>query len=192
LQISPTEHIGLGLHRGSDPDRGAPGRHASVRRWCCYTSREMPADLSDSRSRTHPESGPTDANRCHSLLLAGQAILGPDLHEWLFLRVREIWLRFVVVSDALVPTELHAHCAAYEASIGISPLPSVKPSRDATALDGNHLEPSMSSTALLSSGVSSKRSCRHSPGQPTSTRSLSVASRRSARFSAATCAQQSY
>jgi hypothetical protein len=50
-------------------------------------------------------------------------------------------------------------------------------------LDSSHPEPSMSSTTLRSSRVSSKRSCRHSPGQPTSTRSLSAASRRSARFS---------
>jgi hypothetical protein len=31
--------------------------------------------------------GPVGATRCHSLLLAGQAILGADLHAWLFLLV---------------------------------------------------------------------------------------------------------
>jgi hypothetical protein len=49
--------------------------------------REALVSLSDFRSRTHPEFGPADATRCHSLLLAGQAILQPDLHEWLFLLV---------------------------------------------------------------------------------------------------------
>jgi hypothetical protein len=49
--------------------------------------REALFSLSDFRSRTHPESDPADANRCHSLLLAGQTTLGPDLHEWLFLLV---------------------------------------------------------------------------------------------------------
>ena len=50
-------------------------------------SREELVNLSDFRSRTHPESDPVGATPCHSLLLAGQAILGPDLHEWLFLLV---------------------------------------------------------------------------------------------------------
>jgi hypothetical protein len=50
-------------------------------------TRELAAKLSDFRSRTHPEFGPADATRCHSLLLAGQAILGADLREWLFVLV---------------------------------------------------------------------------------------------------------
>jgi hypothetical protein len=50
-------------------------------------TREPTAELSDSRSETHPELGPAAATRCHSLLLAGTAILGVDLHEWLFLLV---------------------------------------------------------------------------------------------------------
>jgi hypothetical protein len=37
--------------------------------------RELPVDLSDFRSRTHPESDPVGATRCYSRLLAGQAIL---------------------------------------------------------------------------------------------------------------------
>ena len=49
--------------------------------------REDLVSLSDFRSRTHPEFRPADATRCHSLLLAGRAILGADLHEWLFLLV---------------------------------------------------------------------------------------------------------
>jgi hypothetical protein len=49
--------------------------------------REDLVSLSDFRSRTHPESDPANATPCHSLLLAGQAILGADLHEWLFLLV---------------------------------------------------------------------------------------------------------
>jgi hypothetical protein len=36
---------------------------------------------------THPEFGPAAGGPCHSMLLAGQAILGADLHEWLFLLV---------------------------------------------------------------------------------------------------------
>jgi hypothetical protein len=43
--------------------------------------------LSDFGSRTHPESDPAGATRCQSLLLAGDAILVADLHEWLFLLV---------------------------------------------------------------------------------------------------------
>jgi hypothetical protein len=43
--------------------------------------------LTDSRSKTHPEVRPAGATRCYSLLLAGQAILVSDLHEWLFLLV---------------------------------------------------------------------------------------------------------
>jgi hypothetical protein len=49
--------------------------------------REALINLSDSRPETHPEFDPADAKRCHSLLLAGQPILGADLHEWLFLLV---------------------------------------------------------------------------------------------------------
>jgi GNAT superfamily N-acetyltransferase len=49
--------------------------------------REVAVGLSDFRSRTHPEFGPAGASRCHSLPLAGQAILGSDLREWLFLLV---------------------------------------------------------------------------------------------------------
>jgi hypothetical protein len=59
----------------------------------CYRAailREELVSLSDSRSRTHPESGPAGANPCHSLLLAGQTILGSDLHEWLFLLVNRL------------------------------------------------------------------------------------------------------
>jgi hypothetical protein len=48
---------------------------------------EVPVNLSDFQSRTHPEFNPADATRCHSLLPAGAAILGADLHEWLFLLV---------------------------------------------------------------------------------------------------------
>ena len=49
--------------------------------------REELVNLSDSRPETHPEFDPADAKRCHSLLLAGAAILRADLHEWLFLLV---------------------------------------------------------------------------------------------------------
>jgi hypothetical protein len=49
--------------------------------------REVAVNLTDFRSRTHPEFDPADAIRCHSLLLAGRAILDADLHEWLFLLV---------------------------------------------------------------------------------------------------------
>jgi hypothetical protein len=49
--------------------------------------REALVSLSDSQARTHPESDPADATRCQSLLLAGAAILGADLREWLFLLV---------------------------------------------------------------------------------------------------------
>jgi hypothetical protein len=38
-------------------------------------------------AETHPEFRPAGATRCQSLLLAGPAILGADLHEWLFLLV---------------------------------------------------------------------------------------------------------
>jgi hypothetical protein len=74
-------------------------------------AREPTAELSDSRSETHPEFDPDGATRCHSMLLAGRAILDFDLHEWLFLlvTVEEIQPRFVVVGDALWPAELHAH-----------------------------------------------------------------------------------
>ena len=56
----------------------------------CYRPailREELVSLSDSRSRTHPESGPAGATWCQSLPLARHAILGADLHEWLFLLV---------------------------------------------------------------------------------------------------------
>src|SRR5215217_7169382 len=106
--------------------------------------------------------------------------------------LREIRPWFVVVSDTLVPTELHAHYAVSEALIGVQLYRLSSHIGDATALDSSYPEPSMSSTAMRSSEVSSKRPCRHSPGQPTSTRSLSVASRRSARFSPTPCAQQSW
>jgi hypothetical protein len=49
--------------------------------------REALVSLSGFRFRTHTESGPVGATRCYSLLLAGQAILGADLREWLFLLV---------------------------------------------------------------------------------------------------------
>jgi len=50
-------------------------------------AREPTAELSDSRSEAHPEFDPDGATRCHSMLLAGRAILDFDLHEWLFLLV---------------------------------------------------------------------------------------------------------
>ena len=50
-------------------------------------ARETAAELTDSGPKTHPEFRPAGATRCQSLLLAGDAILGPDLHEWLFLLV---------------------------------------------------------------------------------------------------------
>ena len=53
-------------------------------------AREPTAELSDSRSETHPEFDPDGATPCHSMLLAGQPILGVDLHEWLFLLVTEL------------------------------------------------------------------------------------------------------
>jgi hypothetical protein len=49
--------------------------------------REELVSLSDFRSGTHAEFGPVGATPCHSMLLAGRAILEPDLHEWLFLPV---------------------------------------------------------------------------------------------------------
>jgi hypothetical protein len=52
--------------------------------------REALVSLSDFRLRTHPEFGPADATRCHSLPLAGQAKFGGDLHEWLFLLVNRL------------------------------------------------------------------------------------------------------
>jgi hypothetical protein len=60
-----------------------PGRIGAFQRHL----RETPVNLSDFPSRTHPEFRPTGATRCQSLLLAGQAILGADLHGWLFLLV---------------------------------------------------------------------------------------------------------
>jgi hypothetical protein len=62
-----------------DPDAGAASKR--------HSSREALVSLSDFRSRTHPEFDPVGVTCCHSLLLAGQAILGADLHEWLFLLV---------------------------------------------------------------------------------------------------------
>jgi hypothetical protein len=49
--------------------------------------RETTVGLTDSRSKTHPEFRPAGATCCHSLLLAGRAILDADLREWLFLLV---------------------------------------------------------------------------------------------------------
>ena len=49
--------------------------------------REELVNLSDFRSRTHPEFRAAGATRCHSLPIAGQAILATDLREWLFLLV---------------------------------------------------------------------------------------------------------
>jgi len=49
--------------------------------------REALVSLSGFRFRTHTEFGPVGATPCYSLLLAGQAILGADLREWLFLLV---------------------------------------------------------------------------------------------------------
>jgi hypothetical protein len=80
-EVSITEHPGL----VGDPNRGAVGLPCCAFRTAIL--REVLVNLSDFRSRTHPEFGPADATRCHSLPLAGRAILGADLREWLFLLV---------------------------------------------------------------------------------------------------------
>jgi hypothetical protein len=49
--------------------------------------REALDSLSGFRFRSHTEFGPVSATPCQSLLIAGRAILGSDLHEWLFLLV---------------------------------------------------------------------------------------------------------
>jgi hypothetical protein len=53
-------------------------------------ARETAAGLTDSQPKTDPEFRPAGATRCQSLLRAGRAILGADLHEWLFLLVTEL------------------------------------------------------------------------------------------------------
>jgi hypothetical protein len=64
-----------------------PGSLATlVAGWWRHT-RETAVGLTDLRLRTHPEFRPAGATRCQSLLFAGEAILWPDLHEWLFLLV---------------------------------------------------------------------------------------------------------
>jgi hypothetical protein len=50
-------------------------------------ARETAAGLTDSRPEAPAELRSAGATRCHSLLLVGRAILGADLHEWLFLLV---------------------------------------------------------------------------------------------------------
>jgi hypothetical protein len=76
------------LNNGGSRGAGSLDSETQTLRPRCYRTailREALVSLSDFRSRIHPESDPVGANRCHSLPLAGHAILGPDLHEWLFL-----------------------------------------------------------------------------------------------------------
>jgi hypothetical protein len=61
--------------------------HTSSNRLVAASARETAAGLADSRPRTQPDFRPAGATRCHSLLLAGLAILDPDLQEWPFLLV---------------------------------------------------------------------------------------------------------
>jgi hypothetical protein len=49
--------------------------------------RETPGNLSDSGSETHQDFSPADVNRCYSLLLDPDAMIGIDLHKRLFLLV---------------------------------------------------------------------------------------------------------
>jgi hypothetical protein len=51
------------------------------------STRDAPVDLSDSGSETHQHFPPADANCCQSLLLNPDAMIGIDLHRWLFLLV---------------------------------------------------------------------------------------------------------
>jgi hypothetical protein len=64
-----------------------PSEIIALTRLVAARTRETAARLTDSRPKTHPEFRPADASRCHSLPLAGQAIVGADLHEWLSLLV---------------------------------------------------------------------------------------------------------
>jgi hypothetical protein len=69
----------------SEEGRKAPARPQPGLVAAC--ARERAAGLTDSRPETHAEFCPAGATRCHSLPLAGRAILGLDLREWLFLLV---------------------------------------------------------------------------------------------------------
>jgi uncharacterized protein len=72
-------------------DRHGPRSPGCVRpggnRLVAARAREAAAGLTDCRPKTHAEFRPAGATRCQSLLLAGTAILGADLREWLFLLV---------------------------------------------------------------------------------------------------------
>ena len=62
--------------------------HSTRQQPACGGTRQRTGGWIDRFSaETHPEFRPAGATRCQSLLLAGQAILGADLHEWLFLLV---------------------------------------------------------------------------------------------------------
>jgi hypothetical protein len=49
--------------------------------------RETPGNLSGAGSETHQDFSPTDASRCHSLLLDPDATISIDLRKRLFLLV---------------------------------------------------------------------------------------------------------
>jgi hypothetical protein len=51
--------------------------------------RETPGNLSGSESETHQHCSPAGANCCQSLLLDPHAMIGIDLHKWLFLLVTD-------------------------------------------------------------------------------------------------------
>jgi hypothetical protein len=51
------------------------------------STRDAPADLSDSGSETHQHFAPAGASCYHSLLLDPNATIGIDLHKRLFLLV---------------------------------------------------------------------------------------------------------
>jgi hypothetical protein len=78
------------LNNGGSRGAGSLDSETRTLRPRCYRTailREALVSLSDSRSGTHPESGPVGATPSHSMLLAGHDILGADLHQWLFLLV---------------------------------------------------------------------------------------------------------
>jgi hypothetical protein len=81
----PARPVRPGTATGSCRSRGSigPGHN----RLMAARAREAAAGLTGSRSKTHAEFRPAGATRCHSLLLAGAAILHCDLHECLFLLV---------------------------------------------------------------------------------------------------------
>jgi hypothetical protein len=54
--------------------------------WRLYP-RDEPVNLSDSRLEVHQHWSPADATCCQSLPVDPDAMIGIDLHKWLFLLV---------------------------------------------------------------------------------------------------------